>query len=683
MQRSIVSWLVCVLCLAASDGRCAPGDLPEHRVVIYRDAYGVPSVQAIRLEDALYGLGYATAMDCPERMYVNYKQARGRLAEVQGRQALLGDTFIRSLGMEDAAQKHVRRLSPVQRRLITAFCDGANRALAERKAQLPSWITPITPVDVLALAQFVNSAFPLLSIAQALLPGFGSNQFAVAPSRSADGHAIVSMDPHLTWDGPLVWYEFALYTPGLDFRGVTVPGLPFGVMGHTDHVAWCMTNNDPSLFALYRVVVNPADPNQYNAYGHWRRFQIASIELKYREGNELRSVRQMVKKTIWGPLAPFTATAVDLTTVGEWGMLDEALNMARARIAREFRNALKKLGISMWNIVYADTHGTIGYQYNARVLRRNASFDWRKPVPGDDPGTRLLGPWPLDELPHVEDPASGFLVNCNSAPWLTPLGGLVDGSRWPSYVTSSGRTTRYDRLAGLLSSYKQPITAEKAMSIATDTLVPYAREAIAALASAASAARIPDLADAVAVLRSWDGRADISSVGCGLYFYWLNSGQAMTALSEKSAKGEAWSTDECQEALRALARAARRMKADHGTLSLPWGQMHYSVRGGHRVPVSGFQYGPIVAVVPNTGPFRNGNIECNVGSSFRMVVDLDPKGVRSWSILPYGEVQDPGSPHYADQQVLFGKGEYKDTLFGLERIRRQAVSTMELRWSGR
>jgi acyl-homoserine lactone acylase PvdQ len=61
-----------------------------------------------------------------------------------------------------------------------------------------------------------------------------------------------------------------------------------------------------------------------------------------------------------------------------------------------------------------------------------------------------------------------------------------------------------------------------------------------------------------------------------------------------------------------------------------------------------------------------------------MIVDLDPAGVRSWSIVPYGEAQNPDSPHYADQMALHGRGEYKDTLFGLARIKKAAASTLLL-----
>jgi acyl-homoserine lactone acylase PvdQ len=83
-------------------------------------------------------------------------------------------------------------------------------------------------------------------------------------------------------------------------------------------------------------------------------------------------------------------------------------------------------------------------------------------------------------------------------------------------------------------------------------------------------------------------------------------------------------------------------------------------------------------VTPNFGAMKDGKINCIGGSSFRMIVDLDPKGVHSWSILPYGESQNPTNPHYSDQMELFGRGQYKDTIFGLNRIKKEAASTETL-----
>lgn len=652
-------------------------------VTLYRDHFGVPSVEAGRPADALYGLGYAMAQDCAERMARSYKLARGRTAEADGRAGLLADGFLRALGIEDAALAKANDLSGTTGDLIRAFCDGANRALAEQKDRLPRWIEPFTPVDVLALAQFANAAFPLLDIRDQLFPGVGSNQFAIAPKNTASGHALLSIDPHLDWNGPLTWYEYAVYAPGLHFRGITVIGLPLPAMGHSDRVAWCMTNNDPMLYTVYQVETNPANPKQYRYHGEWRDFEDAKMELRYRDGEQLKTHVQTLRRTAWGPMLPFRSEAVRLSMIGSWDLLEQGLKMMTARDARQFRDALKMRGLSMWNLVYADTHGAIGYQYNARVPHRDESFDWRGPVSGADPRTKWGELWTLDELPHAENPASGLLVNANSSPWLTPLGPEIKPSGWPADITTYGHTTRYDRLAALLSA-DHHITVETAKRYATDTLVPDAPAVVKALEQAApplASSTGSALGRALEVLTAWNGRADPTAQGCALYVYWLLAKEEMPGLAEKAGRGESWTPAERAAALTALQEAAAVLQKDHGRLDLPWGEMHVSQHGKKTVPVSGFGYihfphrdSAVAAVVPCTGPFKDGRFGCTFGSSFRMIVDLDPKGVRSWSILPYGNASDPISPHYSDQMELFGRGEYKDTHFGLKNAQANAVS---------
>jgi acyl-homoserine-lactone acylase len=650
----------------------------DSQVTIHRDQYGVPSIVADRLEDAVFALGYCTAQDNAERMALNFKQARGRMGEVEGRGQLLADSFIRALGIEEAATKKARNLDGEIGSLITAFCDGANKAIAEQKGKIPDWIGPIDAVDVLAMTQLVNAAFPLQEIAGQLLPGAGSNQFAVGPKRSASGHAILSADPHLTWTGPLAWYEFALYTKDLKFRGVTLPGLPFGVMGHTDKVAWCMTNNNPDLYDFYVVKTNPDNPKQYSYHGEWRDFDNVSYEVRYKDADgQLKPLRQTARLTAWGPMIPLSNRAVRLSMIGSWDGLDEPLRMARARDAKELREALRPLGISMWNIVYADTQGNIGYQYNARVPRRDESINWNKPVEGSDPKTKWGELWTIDQLPHVENPKSGLLVNANSAPWLTPLGDEVKSEGWPAYVTSYGPTTRYERLSSILS-LDTSISVDEAKTYATDTQVPYAISAIRVLVPVAS--KEAELTAALKVLTRWDKRSDVNSSGCGLYLYWLRADKAVPALARKADAGTPWTTEEGATAVTALKQAVEQMTKDHGRLDVPWGEMHVSKRGDRTVPVSGFGYvvpgDSTAAVAPNFGPFKDGKITCIGGSSFRMIVHLDPKGVRSWSILPYGNSHNPQSPHYADQMRLHGQGSYKETYFGVDAAKKAAVETV-------
>src|SRR6185312_3582790 len=121
--------------------------------------------------------------------------------------------------------------------------------------------------------------------------------------------------------------------------------------------------------------------------------------------------------------------------LGKFGMLDEALRMMSSRSANEFRRALDERSISMWNVVFADVDGNIGYQYNAALGRRDPSIDWSKPVDGSDPKTRLGPLLDIDELPHIMNPTTRMLVNCNTAPWLTPVGPGIS-NLWPRYIST-------------------------------------------------------------------------------------------------------------------------------------------------------------------------------------------------------------------------------------------------------
>jgi acyl-homoserine lactone acylase PvdQ len=641
------------------------------RVIVYRDSYGVPSIVANSLADAIYGLGYAQAMDAPERMALNFKTARGRLSEVQGKKYLMVDAFIHAVGFEESSEETWKSLHGPIRAIIQGYVDGANRAIEEQKGKVPAWIQPFTPIDVLSFVQVVNSAMALERVAQEAGFGINSNQFAAAPSRTATGGAILSMDPHFTLNDFMVWHEFGLYTPEVQFRGIGLPGTPVGNMGHTAHVAWSMTNNDPTLATLYTVTTNPANPHQYSYHGEWRDFIDKDVDLGYLENGEIKHQKMPIRLTAWGPMVPLKPFAVNLSTVG---IADpsEIYDMLSAKDAIQFRAALAPHTISMWNIVYADTKGNIGYQYNARVPRRDPNYSWTRTVPGSDPGTRLGTLLSNDELPHILNPRTGLLVNCNSAPWLTPLDDEISSS-WPAYITTYGRSTRYTLLSRLLSE-QQRLSPEQAMRCATDTLVPNAREAVAALLQCG--AGDPELKPALDVLRQWDAHAEISSVGCGLYVYWLLADQADTARADRAGGQHGWTAEVAQAAAAALKKAMANMLKDHGRLDLSWGEMHYLVRGGKHIPCRGFGYvarGGEASVSAMAGAFTHGDIVVNFGSTFRMVVSLDPKGIRSWSILPYGECQKPDSPHFADQADLYASGKYKPTYFAYPEMVKAAV----------
>lgn len=652
-------------------------------VRIYKDRYGVPSIVAKDLRAAMYGLGYATGTDLPLDTATFYKRGRGRNAEIFGKRALLQDAFIRSLGVEENAKNALERLPAKLAEYLKAYCAGVNRAFSEQKGSLPDWVEPIDEIDVLCFAQTINLVFPLMELQEELTAGTGSNQFAVAPKRSADGHPILSADPHLDIGGFFVWYEFALYTPELSVRGVTFPGAPFVGMGHNDKLAWCITNNNPALYSFFKYESRTRETKQYNYHGEWRNFTSETYQLRSRDNGVLTTVSQTMLKTAWGPVIPFKGMALSLAIPDPVNTLKQGFQMMTAHNVTDFQNALSLRGLSMWNFVFADVGGNISYQYNANVPRRDPSLNWVKPVSGSLPNTRWLAPHLLSELPHILNPESGLLVNCNSAPWLTSMDDSIPAKGWAEYITSYGHTTRYDRLSELIKGDSE-LTPQKAMRYATDTLVPYSATVVDALKNAVRQTKNSDplVLEAVAALSKWDKRSDITSRGGVLYTFWLNLDKRVThPLALKAVRHDVWNPKENAQALEALKKAAETVKKEFGDLRVEWGKFHYLERGKKEVPCSG--YGSVwngdAAVVPDSGQIgADKRMRVNFGSSFRMIAHLKPEGVESWTILPYGNSGNPKSPHFSDQMEQYGRGQYKPTHFGLKNAIRYSTEVKEI-----
>ncbi len=646
-------------------------------VTVYRDGYGVPSIVANTLNDGMYGVGYAQAQDRAERIAMTYKLARGRMSEINGRGAMLQDGLIRGLGIEEYAEKYAASMPAEQRAMIQAYVDGANKALDGQKGKIPAWIEHFTLVDVLSLAQLANIAFPLQSLQNMLGAGVGSNQFAIDGKHTSTHHPILSLDPHVGIDGQntISWHEFGFYADGINFRGIAIPGLPVGVAGHNDRVAWSETNNDPVLYNLFTVKTNPVNSKQYSYHGEWRNFETKAVELKYLDGGTLHSFKQSVKMTAWGPMVPLTSYAVRFTTVGDFAAVEEGIRMMRAKNVDDLRNALGLLGLSMWNIVAADVEGNILYQFNAHIPHRDSSIDWRRPVDGSL-ATTAWGDklWTTDELPHAKNPASGLLINCNSAPWLTTLGDEIS-KIWPRDISTYGSTTRYARLAELLKDQRR-ISPERAMQIATDTQVPDAKPTADRFVLYGDG-KLPE----VHVMDKWNGRADADSVGTALYVAWLEQRPTNAALAREATAGNSWRADQTAQALKDLSAAAEKLKKSFGRVDVKWGQVLRLIRGDKQVPAGGFGYiaGVGAAVRPTTGaPQPDGTIRANFGSSTRMIVSLDPNGVKSWSVLPYGNSEVVTSPHWTDQMELYANGKYKPDAFGEAAVKAVAKETLRL-----
>jgi len=205
---------------------------PARGSQILWDRYGVAHVYARTVTDMFYAFGWAQARSHGDILARLYAEGRGRAAEYYGAEELENDRWMAINGVPARAQQWLHQQEPGFRRDLEAFAAGMSayaRAHPQALSEQARRVFPVTAVDVLAHEQrefqFIYAA--PADIARRLPPDAGSNGWAIAPSRSASGHSMLLMNPHLPWaPGWSTYYEIQLTAPGIDLYGATQVGLP-------------------------------------------------------------------------------------------------------------------------------------------------------------------------------------------------------------------------------------------------------------------------------------------------------------------------------------------------------------------------------------------------------------------------------------------------------------------------
>ncbi len=298
-----------------------------------------------------------------------------------------------------------------------------------------------------------------------------SNSWVVDGTLSASGKPILSNDPHLELTLPSVWWEMHLQTPELDVIGVTFPGLPVVVLGHTREIAWAATTTTADTEDIFLEKLNPQNPNQYLFNERWENFEIISetIPALNIDTKELSDIDLTIKLSRHGPiindiLDPSIKSDYALALC--WTAREPAdpiaafEGVALAQNWFQFRQAIQLLGVPVQNWLYADQAGHIGY-IAAGHLPVRPGHDGTTPVPGWTDQFEWTGYVALDDLPQVLDPPEHYIITANNqvtAPELT------------DYTISFNYAAPYRaaRILELLQG-KSGLTADDMASIQGDT----------------------------------------------------------------------------------------------------------------------------------------------------------------------------------------------------------------------
>ncbi|MFQ5809551.1 MAG: penicillin acylase family protein [Armatimonadota bacterium] len=667
---------VCVALVGTVGARNAMAQ--EHAsVTIYRDTWGVPHIYSESLRGVYFGYGYAQAEDHLVPMLRNYLEATGRRAEVFGRQYLQKDYISRLFEIPKLVREGHQELDPVSRAVVEGFADGVNRYIEEHRDDVPEWVRPIAPTDVLA-----GALLPIFSRAQgdarSHLQGAGgrapqgSNQWAVDSVKSASGNAMLLVDPHLPWTGLNQWYEAHLHGPGLNVAGCSFFGVPTISMGHTEHLAWSFTNNGFDTVDVYEERFDADPPTKYQYGDEWRPVRTAEIEIKVK--GDARPVRRTAYYTHHGPVIERRGTtgyAVRWPGGEDVGGMAEMHRLAAAKTVDELRDLLARRRLPKWNCVAADRDGSILYVWNAKCGLKSEKYDWRRPVRGWDPGADWSELLPFERLPQVKNPPAHFLQNCNTAPWTVTPDSPLTQDRYPEYLVRGGFGPRGRRATQLLQS-KEKLSMQDMIDFVTDCHVLRADELKPLIFRAYESRKDQGgddaalLAEAIQVLRSWDNAADLDNVAMPLFKLWFNRYRELGGRLPEAEPVQFRPRDE-EAAWRALLDASRQLKQTYGEVAVPWGRHHVIRRGERTVPVPGGGKDVQTLFMATGDRYEDGVWYCGSGCSFIMVIELsDPP--RALSLLPFGNSEDPDSPHHSDQSVLFGQRKLKPAWFTLEDI---------------
>src|SRR5258708_4052492 len=237
-------------------------------VTIIRDNWGIPHIYGKTDADCVFGLLFAQCEDDFKRVEMNYVEKLGRLAEVNGASDLYNDLLIRLLIDSADAKEDYRKSPDWLKKLLNAFADGINYYLYKNPSEKPALLHRFEAWYPLLWTDGSIGAINTAGVTEAELKNFytgsdapvalepiqeevltGSNGFAIAPSKTASGNAILYINPHVT-----LYFRNEVHLvsqEGLNAYGAVTWGQFFVYQGFNEHCGWMHTSSAVDIADLY------------------------------------------------------------------------------------------------------------------------------------------------------------------------------------------------------------------------------------------------------------------------------------------------------------------------------------------------------------------------------------------------------------------------------------------------
>ena len=506
-----------------------------------------------------------------------------------------------------------------------------------------------------------------------LFSRWGSYAWVVAPSRSASGNAVLVGGPQMGFSTPQIAHEVHLSGAGLNIIGMGFAGIPGVLIGHNDHLAWTTTSGLTDMEDVFVEKLNPSNKYQYWFQGRWHDMERRAETIQVRDGKpEVIEVCRTVHGPVleWEDKEPVAYSLKRAFRGKELETMRAITGFWTARDLNEFAASAKLIWLTH-NFFVATLQGDIGYWHCGRPPLRADGVDPRLPTTGtgEKEWKGVLAP---EQIPYWINPKQGFICNWNNKPV-----GYWNNGEAPVW----GAIFRVYRIAELLEA-RPKLTFEQIRDITIDIglndpnanyLKPHLLKAIST-----SGTTNPQWKQAYELLNAWDNHEVEGSVAKTIFDEWLQ------ALREAIFADELRDLDKdlfnnitqpslilhvlegkkasmpvrtdflngksvTQIQLEALQTALQNLAAKRGPTPALW---------GHIQPTINFRPLP---------PIPSSN-----RGTYIQVVELSKPIIRSVSILPPGQSEDPKSPHFGDQREMAGYWKFKPMLYTKELLELEA-----------
>jgi acyl-homoserine-lactone acylase len=702
--------LVAIASLRAQDD-VARWERQAQNVMIIRDTWGIAHVYGHTDADAVFGAIYAQAEDDFNRVETNYITAMGRSAEYRGEPAIWEDLRMKLFIRPDSLKVWYAKSPGWLQALMTSWADGLNYYLYSHPNVTPKVIKRFEPwmalsfsegsiggdietISLRDLEEFYGGRTPRADgSAQENLDAEprGSNGIAIAPSRTANGHTLLLINPHTSF-----FFRSELHMvseQGLNAYGASTWGQFFIYQGFNENVGWMHTSSNVDNIDEYLETTEKRGDGYVYRFGAVERpVTIDTIAIPYTTSRGMQTRRIVVYRTHHGPVVR--------QADGKWvtvrlmqnpiTALTQSYVRTKARDITEFRRTMDLHTNSSNNTIFASSGGDIAYFHANFIPKRDPSFDWSKPVDGSNPATEWGPLLSVDESPLVVNPPNGWVYNTNNWPYSAAgPGNSPSQSEFPAYVDRGAENFRGLHAMRVLAGQKK-FTLESLRASAFDSFLPGFAALLPPLFAAYDALPATDsmrarVKEPIALLRAWDVRWSAASVPTSVAVFW---GEELGRRVREEAVDADLPLDDYMvsratgaERLRALAAAMDTLTTRFGTWRTPWGEInrfqrltddivHPFTDSGPSIPVpfTSARWGSLASFGARS--YRGSKkIYGTSGNSFVAVVEFGPDSVRARAVTAGGESGDPKSPHFIDQAQRYASGDLREVYFYRPQVR--------------